>query len=156
IRPRPKSTIRSFWRSRAQVPTGQSLQRRAITWPRTEDWRLAVRRRLLMAVVIVTALAAVAAGYGAFRHGGSTAGTPSSDWKEVAWSFPMDQWGKGKAFACERADCGGEVSLYLRAKLGSCNCATGVADDDDLERMSDLEMLGGTFSPLAAGRVTNV
>ena len=25
------------------------------------------------------------------------------------------------------------VDLYLRAKLGSCNCTTGVADDGDLD-----------------------
>ena len=25
---------------------------------------------------------------------------------------------------------------YIRAKLGSCKCATGVADDGDLDRMS--------------------
>jgi hypothetical protein len=30
-----------------------------------------------------------------------------------------------------------ERGNYLRAKLGSCNCTTGVADDADLDRMSD-------------------
>jgi hypothetical protein len=45
-------------------------------------------------------------------------------WVETKWPFPMDQWGTGRAFACQAAECG-EVKLYLRAKLGSCNCATG-------------------------------
>jgi hypothetical protein len=44
------------------------------------------------------------------------------------------------------------VKLYLRAKLGSCNCATGVADDADLDRMSDLDLVGGEVSPLGVGR----
>ena len=73
-------------------------------------------------------------------------------WAEVTWPFPMDQWGTGRAFA----DCGSEVKLYLRAKLGSCNCATGVADDADLDRMSDFDLVGGEVSPLGAGRPITV
>ena len=73
-------------------------------------------------------------------------------WTEVGWPFPIDQWGTGRAFACKAAECGGEVKLYLRAKLGSCNCTTGVADDADLDRMSDFDLVGGEVSPLGAGR----
>jgi hypothetical protein len=73
-------------------------------------------------------------------------------WTEVKWPFPIDQWGTGRAFACKAADCGSEVKLYLRAKLGSCNCATGIADDADLDRMSDFDLVGGEVFPLAAGR----
>ena len=73
-------------------------------------------------------------------------------WVETKWPFPMDQWGTGRAFACKAAECGGEVKLYLRAKLGSCNCTTGVADDTDLDRMSDFDLIGGEVSPLGAGR----
>jgi hypothetical protein len=73
-------------------------------------------------------------------------------WEEVKWPFLIDQWGTGRAFACNAADCGTEVKLYLRAKLGSCNCTTGVADDDDLDRMSDFDLVGGEVSPFGAGR----
>lgn len=73
-------------------------------------------------------------------------------WVETKWPFAMDQWGTGRAFACKAAECGGEVKLYLRAKLGSCNCTTGVADDADLDRMSDFDLVGGEVSPLGAGR----
>jgi hypothetical protein len=73
-------------------------------------------------------------------------------WAEVKWPFPIDQWGTGHAFACKAADCGSEVKLYLRAKLGSCNCTTGIADDADLDRMSDFDLVGGDVSPLGAGR----
>jgi hypothetical protein len=72
-------------------------------------------------------------------------------WTEVKWPFPIDQWGTGRAF-CNAADCGAAVELYLRAKLGSCNCATGIADDADLDRMSDFDLVGGDVSPLGAGR----
>jgi hypothetical protein len=73
-------------------------------------------------------------------------------WSEVRWPFPIDQWGTGRAFLCKPADCGTEVNLYLRAKLGSCNCANGVADDNDLDRMSDFDLVGAEVSPLGAGR----
>ena len=73
----------------------------------------------------------------------------------MAWPFPIDQWGKGKAFRCKAADCGAEVNIYLRAKLGFCNCTTGVADDDDLDRMGDLDLVGKA-SPLGAGRPVSI
>jgi hypothetical protein len=73
-------------------------------------------------------------------------------WAEVKWPFPLDQWGTGRAFVCKAADCGTDVELYLRAKLGSCNCTTGVADDAELDRMSDFDLVGGEVSPLGAGR----
>jgi Flp pilus assembly protein CpaB len=82
----------------------------------------------------------------------AAASSPRAVWTEVQWPFPMDQWGKGKAFRCKAADCGAEVNLYLRAKLGSCNCTTGVADDAELDRMSDFDLVGGEVSPLGAGR----
>src|SRR5437870_1222845 len=63
----------------------------------------------------------------------------------------LDQWGTGRAFTCKTADCGAELKLYLRAKLGACNCTTGVADDHDLDRMSDFDLVGGEVSPFGVG-----
>lgn len=77
-------------------------------------------------------------------------------WTEVQWPFPTDQWGRGKAFRCRAADCGAEISLYLRAKLGSCNCTNGVADDAELDRMSDFDLVGGEVLPLGVGRPVTV
>jgi hypothetical protein len=77
-------------------------------------------------------------------------------WVEVQWPFPIDQWGKGKAFQCEAADCGTGAQLYVRPKLGSCNCTTGVANDADLERMSDFDLLRAEVSPLANGRPVEI
>jgi len=72
-------------------------------------------------------------------------------WTEVKWPFPLDQWGTGRAFRCAPADCGIEVNLYLRAKIGFCNCATGVSDDEELERVGDVELLAEKFSAPVAG-----
>src|SRR5262249_50404108 len=68
--------------------------------------------------------------------------TPASDrtvWVEAKWPFPMDQWGEGKAFQCKTADCGTAINLYIRAKVGFCSSTLGVADDDELDRLSDFE-----------------
>ncbi len=81
---------------------------------------------------------------------------PNSTWTESKWPFAIDQWGTGRAFACTAIDCGVEAKLYLRAKLGSCNCTTGVADDNDLDRMSDFDLIGGEVSPLGFGRPITV
>jgi hypothetical protein len=87
----------------------------------------------------------------------SDAATPvSAAWTEVKWPFPLDQWGTGRAFQCRAGDCGAEVNLYLRAKLGFCNCTTGVADDTELDRVGDLELLSDKFEGLSEGRPISV
>ena len=72
-------------------------------------------------------------------------------WHEVDWPFPMDQWGTGKAFRCGVPDCGAEVTVYLRAKIGFCNCTGGLATDDELDRISDFDLFGGALYPQAPG-----
>ncbi len=64
----------------------------------------------------------------------------------------MDQWGLGRAFTCRAADCGAGISLYLRPKLGFCNCSTGVSDDAELDRVGDLELLSSSFHGLNEGK----
>src|SRR5262249_8130750 len=102
---------------------------------------------------------AIAVAFIAPRPAGKLAGDTSDVrllWAEVTWPFPMDQWGTGRAFVCRAADCRAEVQLYLRAKLGSCHCTTGVADDADLDRMSDFDLVGSEVSPLGVGRPITV
>ena len=87
----------------------------------------------------------------ALLKSGPADGTLHPVWAEVQWPFSIDQWGRGKAFRCKAADCGADVSLYLRAKIGFCNCVTGVSDDAELDRMSDFDLVGEA-TPLGAGR----
>jgi hypothetical protein len=82
----------------------------------------------------------------------SSASAREPVWTEAAWPFPIDQWGQGWAYQCKAADCGVEVNLYLRPKIGFCNCQTGVADDEELDRVSDLDLVGDEKSALGAGR----
>jgi hypothetical protein len=75
---------------------------------------------------------------------------------EIAWPHPTDEWGKGKAFRCEAADCGVEVNVYIRAKIGFCNCSTGVSDDNELDRLSDFNLMGERLSVLGPGHEINI
>jgi hypothetical protein len=77
-------------------------------------------------------------------------------WAEIQWPFPIDEWGKGKAFRCEASNCGVEVELYIRAKIGFCNCTTGVSDDDELDRLTDFRFMGEKPLVLSPGRLINV
>jgi hypothetical protein len=102
------------------------------------------------------AIAAVALGLGAAAallflavSGPPKAGSATSAgpiWIETAWPFPMDQWGEGKAFACKAADCGSDLKLYVRAKIGFCSSTIGVADDSELERLSDFDFMKGAVA----------
>jgi len=104
-----------------------------------------IGRVAIVAASVGSVLAAMLAWSGVSQHAAATATAPV--WTEMAWPFPTDPWGKGKAFRCKASDCGAEVNVYLRAKIGFCNCTTGIADDDDVDRMGDL-VLVGEVSPL--------
>src|SRR5262245_19063008 len=100
-----------------------------------------------IAAVLGFALAGEAATTGGGEQG-SGAKAASGGWTEVKWPFPIDQWGTGRAFQCSGENCGTEIKLYLRPKLGFCNCTTGVADDAELDRVGDLELFSERFDGL--------
>ena len=117
---------------------------------------------MIKRIVTVAAVVLVAGmgGYALFlaakpdAHGLSSRDRPV--WTEAAWPFPIDQWGQGWAYQCKAADCGVEVNLYLRPKIGFCNCQTGVADDEELDRVSDVDLVGSEGSALGPGRPITV
>jgi hypothetical protein len=118
-------------------------------------------RNTIVAVIAGLALGALA-GFSAFfgwpMSVHSKALTPPSHPKfaEVRWPFPTDEWGEGKAFRCAAADCGVDVSVYIRAKIGFCNCVSGVSDDNELDRLSDFNLMGEKPSVLGAGHAINI
>src|ERR1700730_15890094 len=77
-------------------------------------------------------------------------------WTEVKWPFLLDQWGIGRAFGCRPADCGDKIDLYVRPKIGFCNCSTGVSDAAELERVGDTELVSPEIRPLDPGRPVKV
>ncbi|MBO0752304.1 MAG: hypothetical protein J2P53_09340 [Bradyrhizobiaceae bacterium] len=77
-------------------------------------------------------------------------------WSETRWPFLLDQWGIGKAYVCEPADCGVRIEVFIRPKIGFCNCTTGVSDDAELERVADTDLVSQTVSPLGPGMPVKV
>jgi len=108
----------------------------------------------LRTAILVVALGAGLAGL--LAGDAVTVGAARPVWAEVKWPFPLDQWGLGQAYRCASADCGTQVNVYLRAKIGFCNCATGVADDAELDRVGDLELYSDKWVGLADGREIKV
>jgi len=102
---------------------------------------------VLAAVLALGALSGVAAYENA---------APRADWREIAWPFPRDGWPAGRAFRCHAAACGGEVEVYVRPKIGFCNCDSGVADDDEVDRVADLDLMSERFVPREPGSVIRV
>jgi hypothetical protein len=44
----------------------------------------------------------------------------------------------------------------VRPKKGFCNCDTGVTDDDEVDRVADLDLVSERFSPREAGHLVRV
>src|ERR1700681_662689 len=100
-------------------------------------------------VMVVAALAIGAwSAVAAFEHG-----RPQAEaWREIAWPFPRDGWPAGRAFRCSGELCGDDLEVYVRPKIGFCNCDTGVADDDEVDRVADLDLISERFVPLEVGQ----
>lgn len=108
-------------------------------------------RRALVIAIGIAALGALS-GVAAYERTGPRAG----EWQEIAWPFPRDGWPAGKAFRCGAAVCGEGVEVYVRPKIGFCNCDIGVADDDEVDRVADLDLISPRFAPREAGEVVRV
>jgi hypothetical protein len=106
--------------------------------------------RLLIAF---TALVCTLSGVTGYQHARSNAG---SSWREIGWPFPRDGWPAGRAFHCDAALCGDDVELYVRPKIGFCNCDSGVADDGEVDRVADLDLMSQRFVPLESGKVIRI
>src|ERR1700761_7135984 len=119
--------------------------------PRSRATNLQVALAAL--VLVATAFSSVAMVHFATAKGGAEAVI----WREIAWPFPRDGWPAGRAFACESCGGGlGGVELYMRPKIGFCNCNTGVTDDDEVDRVADLDLISPRFFPREPGRAVKV
>ena len=76
--------------------------------------------------------------------------------REIAWPFPRDGWPAGRAFRCATELCGDEIEVYVRPKAGFCNCDSGVRDDEEVDRVADLDLMSERFAPLEPGRAVRV
>jgi hypothetical protein len=107
-----------------------------------------MRKTLLTALAVALC---TLSGSAAYEHS-----RPAEGWREIAWPFPRDGWPAGRAFRCANELCGEDVEVYVRPKAGFCNCDSGVADDDEVDRVADLDLISERFVPLEPGRAIRV
>jgi hypothetical protein len=106
-------------------------------------------RKLLTAAAVAIGMLSGVAGYDHAR-------SDVEGWREIAWPFPRDGWPAGRAFRCATELCGDDVELYVRPKIGFCNCDSGVADDDEVDRVADLDLMSERFAALEAGKAVRI
>jgi hypothetical protein len=104
------------------------------------------------AIVVVAASVIILGNVG----GDQPARSDPRGWREIAWPFPRDAWPAGRAFRCNGEACGGEIEVYVRPKIGFCNCDRGVTDDDEVDRVADLDLISARFAPLETGHTIRV
>jgi len=68
-------------------------------------------------------------------------------WRRIAWPFPRDAFPAGRAWKRD------DTEVYIRPKLGFCgNCDTGVVEDSEVDRVTDIDLLDEHFVPLREGK----
>ena len=105
--------------------------------------------------IVQTSLAAgLMAGMVARRaRQGTAALGPAKDapWRPIAWPFPRDAWPAGRAWRR------GTLEVYVRPKLGFCgNCDTGVVTDEEVDRVTDVDLLDERFEPAKEGLAVRI
>jgi hypothetical protein len=111
-----------------------------------------MRRVLTIAIAVLLILAALAFIDNPRRFATLAAqSSGDSPWHAAAWPFATDAWPEGRAYHCDAAKCGATLDLYIRPKIGFCDCYRGVADDDEIDRVGDLALLNPNYSPSQPG-----
>lgn len=78
-----------------------------------------------------------------------------ASWRPIAWPFPRDAWPPGRAW--RHQDAIGGIEVHVRPKLGFCgNCETGVVEDSEVDRVTDIELMDERFTPLQEGRPVRI
>jgi hypothetical protein len=71
----------------------------------------------------------------------------TTGWRRIAWPFPRDAFPAGRAWKRD------DTEVYIRPKLGFCgNCDTGVVEDSEVDRVTDVDLLDERFVPLREGK----
>ena len=108
-----------------------------------------ISRRTIVQASLAGGTVAATAGFAAFA-----AWFPKPDrdeaetgWRRIGWPFPRDAFPAGRAWRRDNTE------VYVRPKLGFCaNCATGVVEDSEVDRVADVDLLDPNFVPVAEGK----
>jgi hypothetical protein len=111
-----------------------------------------MRRRFVVQATITGVLVAATAGLATIAHERMAEG-PADDagWRTIAWPFPRDGFPPGRAWRR------GTMEVYVRPKLGFCgNCDTGVVTDEEVDRVTDVDLLDQRFAPANDGSFARI
>ena len=111
-----------------------------------------MKRRAVVQASIAGALVAATAGLAMVAHERFVPGPADEEgWRPIAWPFPRDGFPPGRAWRH------GTIEVYVRPKLGFCgNCDTGVATDEEVDRVTDVDLLDQRFAPAKEGRAARI
>ena len=104
-------------------------------------------RRIVVQASLAGSLIAATAALAMVAHDRMAPG-PADDagWRPIAWPFPRDGWPPGRAWRRDTTE------VYVRPKLGFCgNCDTGVVADEEVDRVTDIDLLDERFAPVQDG-----
>ncbi len=106
-----------------------------------------MRRRAVVQASIAGGLVLATAGLATIAHERFVPGPADGEgWRPIAWPFPRDGFPPGRAWRR------GATEVYVRPKLGFCgNCDTGVVSDDEVDRVTDVDLLDERFAPAQDG-----
>ena len=113
-------------------------------------------RRTIVQTSLAGGMMAGLAGLAAFAHWYPIPDREeqATGWRRIAWPFPRDAFPAGRAW---RRD---DTEVYVRPKLGFCaNCDTGVVTDEEVDRVTDVDLLDERFAPAREGsriRITDL
>lgn len=105
-------------------------------------------RRTVLHLCLAGALVIALGGFALFAnlYPKPDADEQATGWRRIAWPFPRDAFPAGRAW---RRD---DVEVYVRPKLGFCgNCETGVVEDSEVDRVSDVDLFDEHFQPIREG-----
>jgi hypothetical protein len=108
-----------------------------------------ISRRTLIQVSLTGGMLAALAGFAAFAHWYPVPDREEqlTGWRRIAWPFPRDAFPPGRAWTRDGTE------IYVRPKLGFCgNCETGVVEDSEVDRVSDVDLFDERFMPVGTGR----
>jgi hypothetical protein len=108
-----------------------------------------ISRRTIVQSALASSLLAALAGFALLAHYYPVPDREEqlTGWRRIAWPFPRDAFPPGRAWTRDGTE------VYVRPKLGFCgNCETGVVEDSEVDRVSDIDLFDERFTPVAPGR----
>jgi len=106
-------------------------------------------RRTLIQLSLAGGMIAALGGFAGFAHWypKPDRDEEATGWRRIAWPFGRDAFPPGRAWKRD------ETEVFVRPKLGFCgNCETGVVEDSEVDRVSDVDLLDERFQPVREGK----